>query len=68
MQCAENRRMKDKGGGGMNGRRGKQGLEYFCELKVTPKACKLSDWNLLHFCNQNKITWLLRIIGFAKIS
>lgn len=69
MQCAGKRRMQDKGSGGMNeGRGGKQDLEFFCELKVAPKACKLSDWNLLRFYNQNKITWLLRIIGFVKTS
>lgn len=68
MQCAENRRVQDRGSGGMNEGRGKQDLEYFYELKVAPKARKWSDWNLLHFYNQNKITWLPRIIGFAKIS
>lgn len=49
MQCVENRRVQDKGSGGMNEGRGKQDLGYFCKLKVIPKACKLSDWNLLHF-------------------
>lgn len=68
MQCAENRRMQDKGSGGMNEWRGKQDLEYFCGLKATPKACKWSDWNLLHFYDQRKTTWLLRIIGFVKIT
>lgn len=67
MQCAENRRIQDKGSDGMNEGKGKQGLESFCELKVTPKACKFSDWNLLRFYNQSAITWLLRIMGFAKI-
>lgn len=67
MQCADNR-MQDKGSGGMNEGREKQDLGYFCELKLTLKACKLSNWNLLHFYLKNKITWLLRIIGYAKIS